>query len=106
MVPYDSLPLVLVTMSSMESAILAVSSQVIWWMQSEAAASGTFRPTLVNAWYVALLYMPALWMVLRRPNEGELPLFLERFFHRPSAAIETADVLERDSASSDTSVAP
>jgi hypothetical protein len=72
---YDELPLWLVAETRREAMVLTAFS---WagWLAWNIASPG---PNVVDSatWAVASLYMPALVMVLRRPNEGALPSWVE-----------------------------
>lgn len=73
---YDELPLWLVTRTRREAIALAAFSW-LGWLAWNFASPG---PRVVDAqpWTVASLYIPALIMVLRRPNEGAVPPWIER----------------------------
>lgn len=80
---YDELPLWLVASSRREALLLTGASWVGWllWL---ATSSGPGAPHLRDAkpWLVASLYLPSLWLVLRRPNVGSLPVMIERAVSR------------------------
>ena len=73
---YDELPLWLVAETRREALALTGFS---WagWLAWNIASPG---PNVVDSatWAVAALYIPALVMVLRRPNEGPMPSWVER----------------------------
>lgn len=73
---YDELPLWLVTRTRREALALTVSSWLGWFAWNVFSPG----PRVVDSapWAVASLYVPALLMVLRRPNEGAVPLWIER----------------------------
>jgi hypothetical protein len=69
----DQVPLFLTTRTRPEGLFYAVASTVVFlvWL--------LLTPTPVGDWYILLgCYLPALYVVLRRPNEGAIPLWLER----------------------------
>jgi hypothetical protein len=76
---YDQLPLWLVPRSWRESAALTLLSHVatfvVWWFQPLPVRDllRVSGPVIV-----ALLYLPALLMVMRRRNEGEVAPWVER----------------------------
>jgi hypothetical protein len=78
---YDTLPLFVVPATLNEAAILALASHGAWHL----AIARRGEPTSLqignaNALtYLVLLYLPALVIILRRPNVGVLPAWLERF---------------------------
>jgi hypothetical protein len=90
-VAYEALPLFLVPQRRSEGLTLAVLSQVVFAAQRVVQATLTapgFPMTWLDAFtatvditgdlMVALLYLPCLIMVLRRPNEGAVPAWAER----------------------------
>jgi hypothetical protein len=79
---YEQLLLFLVPATAGELWTLSILSWVSMWVARynfhrlgipEPAGQVAFRAPVV-----ALLYLPALAMVLRRPNEGRVPTWLER----------------------------
>jgi hypothetical protein len=75
---YDQIPLILVPRTRAERYVLIFSSgiAVLTWI---AAGHGATRGPVVASWCVMVgLYLPCLVMVLRRPNEGPVPGWLER----------------------------
>jgi hypothetical protein len=76
---YDELPLWLVASSRREALLLTGASWTGWvlWL---ATSSGPGAPHLRDAkpWLVASLYLPCVWLVLRRPNVGRVPGIVER----------------------------
>ena len=69
----DQVPLFLSARTRREGVFYAVTSTLVFlvWL--------LFTPTPVGDWYILLgCYAPALYIVLRRPNEGALPPWLER----------------------------
>jgi hypothetical protein len=73
---YDELPLWLVTQTRREAMALTGLSWLGWlaWNITSPGAKGV-DPAV---WAVTSLYVPALFMVLRRPNEGPAPPWIER----------------------------
>lgn len=73
---YDELPLWLVAQTRRESMILALTS---WfgWLAWNITSVGPRVPDSAP-WSVASLYIPALIMLLRRPNSGAMPRLIER----------------------------
>ena len=73
---YDELPLWLVADSRREAIALSVSSWLGWFAWNVASPG----PRVVDSssWSVTSLYIPALLMVLRRPNQGAVPAWIER----------------------------
>lgn len=84
---YDQLPLALVARTGRQLLLLAAASWVAWaitWM------SCTHKPACVEfgePWIVPLLYLPALLLVLSRPNTGSTPEWVERVAGRVSATV-------------------
>ena len=76
---YDELPLWLIA-SSRRDALLLTGASWIGWVLWVATSSGAGAPHLRDAatWLVASLYLSCLWLVLRRPNVGQVPEFVER----------------------------
>jgi len=76
----DQVPLFLTARTRLEGTFYAVASTVVFvvWL--------LLTPTPVGDWYILLgCYWPALYMVLRRPNEGTIPAWLElRLAHWPT----------------------
>jgi len=84
---YDQLPLALVARTGRQLLLLAAASWVAWaitWM------SCTHKPACVEfgePWIVPLLYLPALVLVLSRPNTGSTPEWVDRMAGRVSATV-------------------
>jgi hypothetical protein len=76
---YESVPLLLVPRSWKESATVLALSHVLLWrllaLQRDPPPSRLFHAGVASVW---LQYLPCLFMVLTRPNEGLLPEWLER----------------------------
>ena len=72
---YDELPLWLVAQTRREAMALTGLSWLGWLGWNITSP----RPKAVDSavWAVTLLYVPALFMVLRRPNEGLVPPWIE-----------------------------
>ena len=77
---YDTLPLFVIPSTINEAAILALLSHGAWHLAIARAGDPTsLQIANANALtYLLLLYLPALVMVLRRPNVGAVPAWLER----------------------------
>jgi hypothetical protein len=77
---YDELPLWLVAGSRRQAMVLAASSWLGWvgWVATSGGPSGGPRLIDTPIWVVASLYVPSLLMVLTRPNEGAVPVWLEQ----------------------------
>ena len=76
---YDELPLWLIARSRRESMVLVASSWIggIGWAATSGGPTGPLHITDTPPWVVASLYIPSLLMVLARPNEGEIPAWLQ-----------------------------
>ena len=84
----DQLPLWLVPKTRRESMLLSATSLVAWTLALVTAGRGERQPAFSSMWFVmAGVYVPALVMVLRRPNEGPVPQWLERALMRVPAAV-------------------
>jgi hypothetical protein len=79
---YDELPLWLVTETRREAIILTVCSW-IGWLAWNATSPGPSVPDSAP-WAVASLYIPAVVMLLRRPNKGPMPRWIEQTISRAS----------------------
>jgi hypothetical protein len=68
--PHETLPLCLIAESPGQLAALAASTGAAWLGVHFVAAGAPFDEYLVRAWpwILAFAYLPALWLVLRRPN--------------------------------------
>jgi hypothetical protein len=79
----DQLPLWLVAKTRRESILLSATSLVAWAISLQALNRPGGMPAFESDALVLLgVYAPALAMVLRRRNEGTIPLFLERRIER------------------------
>jgi hypothetical protein len=77
---YEALPLFVIPRSRHEMMLLALTSQIAFvltmaksYVDEHDAYLAVARPAML-----LLIYLPALVMVLRRPNEGNVPAWLER----------------------------
>lgn len=78
--PYDALPLILALASQREAFVFAALSFVfVLLRQTTVGPGGQFTAELAhNAPYLlATIYFPVLIMLLRRPNEGPAPMWVE-----------------------------
>ena len=73
---YDELPLWLVADTRREAMLLSVTSW-LGWLAWNATSVGPSIPDS-SPWSVASLYLPALVILLRRPNVGPMPSSIER----------------------------
>jgi hypothetical protein len=73
----DQLPIALVARSAREAALLTIGGWVaaLFWYVQEADKFGAVG--FAAPYVLAGVYLPALWIVLRRPNQGEIPSWLE-----------------------------
>ena len=74
----DQMPLVLIARSRLEAALLAIGAwtAAAFWFVQEADKFGAV--SFAAPYVLAGCYLPALWIVLRQPNEGTIPAWLER----------------------------
>jgi hypothetical protein len=78
------IPLALVPATFAESSILAILS----WGLAAVIAHGNGYPDLMSGfrvagtWSVVFVLLPCLALVLRRPNVGTVPAWVERFLAR------------------------
>jgi hypothetical protein len=87
---YDQLLLLLVPRTARESmlaALLSLAAFQGWLWRGELAPGQWTGTSEAWPWIGALLFAPAVVMVLRRPNEGELPGWVERALARVHAAL-------------------
>lgn len=87
---YDQVPLMLVPKSQVERYVLVFSSGTafLMWM---VVGHGSERAPAIAAWCVMLgIYFPCLAMILRRPNEGSIPAWVERGVERVRAVLGSA----------------
>jgi hypothetical protein len=80
MAPYESVFLFLVPRGWRQSlALVALSNVAVAWMYfAPAEPQMTARMRFFGTVLVWLMYLPATMMILRRPNEGAVPGWLER----------------------------
>ena len=74
----DQLPLMLVARSARDAVLLTIGGWVaaIFWFMQEADKFGAV--SFAAPYVLAGCYLPALWIVLRQPNAGAIPVWLER----------------------------
>jgi hypothetical protein len=93
---HDDLLLWLAVRTRREAMWLTVVSwagYVIWHaVEFSRAPEINLRLWTGEPWLVAFLYVPALLMVLRRPNEGEAPAWVDRIARRLGVALRRAGV--------------
>jgi hypothetical protein len=73
---YDELPLWLVAETRREAMTLTAFSWLGWLGWNIASPGPNVGDSAI--WAVASVYTPALVMVMRRPNEGPVPSWVER----------------------------
>jgi hypothetical protein len=82
----DQLPLWLVPRTRRESMLLSAASLVAWTAALITATNAWRQPAFSSEVFVlAGVYLPSLWMVLSRPNEGAMPAWIERAASRAPA---------------------
>jgi hypothetical protein len=75
----DQLPLWLIPRTRRETMVLSATSMLSWTGALVIGVRGARQPAFSSDAFVLLgVYVPAFVMVLRRPNEGVLPAWLER----------------------------
>jgi len=81
---YDQLLLAAVCLTSREALVFAVSTVVLFFYVGFNTPQPDYESwgRLVGNGTLWICYFPALVMVLRRPNEGPLPAFVERVVSR------------------------
>jgi hypothetical protein len=73
----DQLPLWFIPQTRRESLMLSATSLVAWTAALVSTSRAGEQPALNSAWFVLLgVYLPALVMIMRRPNEGSMPGWL------------------------------
>jgi hypothetical protein len=83
----DQLPLWLVPRTRRETMVLSAVSAGAWIASLIINIQADRQPAFSSVPYVLVgVYLPAVIMVLRRPNEGQLPEWLERVLARKGAA--------------------
>lgn len=73
----DQLPLMLVARSRREAALLTIGGWItaVFWFVRESSLDGAV--SFAAPYVMAGCYLPALWIVLRRPNEGPVWQWVE-----------------------------
>ena len=87
---YDQLPLTLTARTGRQLALLVGLSWVAWAITWTTC---THRPACVEfaePLILPFLYLPALILVLRRPNEGVLPPWIDRLTQRVTSGVRAA----------------
>jgi hypothetical protein len=75
----DQLPLWLVPQTRRESMALSATSLIAWLASLEITTRAGRQPAFGSDAFVLVgVYAPVLFMVIRRPNEGQIPIWLER----------------------------
>jgi hypothetical protein len=90
---YDELPLWLIARTRREAITLSVASWLGWFAWNVTSAGP--RVVDLQPSVVASLYIPALVMVLRRPNEGAMPALVEQAVSRTPTWIRGSSSVER-----------
>lgn len=77
---YEALPLALIPGGFVEMAVFVALSWVAceWWVHTGLMLEMSAETLLSVHIVVPLLYLPCLIMVLRRPNEGRVPVWVDR----------------------------
>lgn len=77
---YEALPLALIPGGFIEMGVFVALSWIAceWWVHTGLTLSMSAQTLLSVHIVVPLLYLPCLIMVLRRPNEGSVPAWIER----------------------------
>ena len=80
MLLYDTVPLLLIPRTRGEALLLSGCSIFTLWLTIHFRPYDSFADYALTSGrlFTPLLYLPATIMVLRRPNEGEIPAWLER----------------------------
>lgn len=80
LIPYEGVLLFLIPRGWLEAGVLVLLSYVMSWWAWRGGPYGSFALGLQANWVpmVVCLYLPATLMVLRRPNEGLLPPWVEQ----------------------------
>jgi hypothetical protein len=92
---YDQLPLMLVPASRRERYLLIIASDLalfVWLMTGHDSAAG---PRIAQWCVMASMYLPCLIMILRRPNEGSVPAWVDRGAARMSMALSRFPLIQR-----------
>lgn len=81
--PYESVLLLLVPRGWVESIAMLIGSHAMYWLAArDGPADFVVRTQSFGQAVTLTMYLPALLMVLRRPNEGPAPLWLDRAISR------------------------
>jgi hypothetical protein len=77
--PYETVLLFAIPKNALEAIYLAITSWAvcIWVPDAHEFPSFLEFTTVMRAALLVTMYLPALLMVLRRPNEGEVPKWVE-----------------------------
>jgi hypothetical protein len=76
---YEALPLFLVPKTRFQTYALVIGSDIALAVYAKTRGMETERLFFLNGIaVVACMYLPALWMIWKRPNEGVVPAWLER----------------------------
>jgi hypothetical protein len=91
-IAYDTLPLLTIARTRVEliglcvlSCALSIATSGLSLSENTDGSLRVARPS--TTW---LMYMPALLMVLRRPNEGDVPTWFDRMWARTSGLLRSA----------------
>jgi hypothetical protein len=77
---YEIVPLALVPLGWMQSMVYFAGGHLVWWVLLETRPWPWLPDYLLvsGTLYTLLVFLPLTAMVLRRPNEGDVPAWLER----------------------------
>jgi hypothetical protein len=78
--PYELLPLYFIPRGWIQTGSLVALSHLMWWLVSRDYPHPDFYYTVIEYTRTAIpcIYLPCTLMVMRRPNVGALPIWLER----------------------------
>src|SRR6185437_1369207 len=90
---YEALPLALIPGGFGEMAVFVVMSWIAceWWVHTGLTLPMSAETLLSVHIVVLLLYLPCLVMVLRKPNEGSVPVWMNRTAARVHTFFRLAD---------------
>jgi len=76
---YDELPLWLVATTRRESMLITVTSWfgLVGWFATSGGLNENAHIRDMGPWVIASIYLPCLFLVLRRPNVGTVPAIVE-----------------------------
>jgi len=96
---YAVLPLFLVTSNLTEAVLLVIGTYVVGYYAHFAHPATTDLDYIATSGRVIVLacFLPCLAMVLRRPNVGALPAWLERLLARSARAVRSAPAHQHSS---------